>query len=228
MGRAYLAPVRKAFDELSASTTGLFGPVGETALHLRVPVSFAVLWLAQRLPQFCRSYPNIRVRLHSAIWADAMPADKIDIDIRYGHGNWAGFRSELIFRNPSIPVSPMTSRVSCPADIKEENVILIMGLEDYWLRLFQQTGLSMPAHRHVITVDTSLAALELVAAGLGHTIVQRCFAEPLIAAGRVRQSFEINLAQDNAHYFLFREDEKTLKPEVRLFRDWIMEQAVDA
>src|SRR5262245_23514380 len=123
MGRAYLAPVRKAFDELSASTTGLFGPVGETALNLRVPVSLAVLWLARRLPQFCRSYPKIRIRLHSAIWADAMPADKIDIDIRYGHGNWAGFRSELFFRNPLIPVSPMTSRVSQPTDIREENVI---------------------------------------------------------------------------------------------------------
>jgi LysR family glycine cleavage system transcriptional activator len=228
MGRAYLAPVRKAFDELSASTTGLFGPIGETAITLRVPVSFAVLWLAQRLPQFYRAYPKVRVRLHSAIWADAMPADKIDIDIRYGHGSWAGFRSELIFRNPSIPVSPVGSRVSRPADIEKENVILIMGLEDYWLRLFEQTGLAMPAHRPIITVDTSLAALELVAAGFGHTIVQRCFAEPFIAAGRVRRSFDIDLPQDNAHYFLFREDEKALKPEVRLFRDWIMDQAADA
>ena len=44
----------------------------------------------------------------------------------------------------------------------------------------------------------------------------------------MRRSFDIDLPQDNAHYFLFREDEKALNPEVRLFRDWIMEQAADA
>jgi len=228
MGRAYLMPVRKAFDELSASTTGLFGPVGESALHLRVPVSLAVLWLAPRLPEFCQAYPNIRLRLHSAIWADALPADRVDIDIRYGHGSWAGFRSELLFRVPSVPVSPVRSRVTRPADIQEENLILIMGLEDYWLRLFQRTGLEMPTHRQLVTVDTSMAALELVAAGMGHTMVLRCFAERFIEAKRVRRSFDMELPQDNAHYFLFREDDKALKPEVRLFRDWIMEQAVDA
>ncbi len=225
MGRAYLTPVRKAFDELSASTTGLFGPTGETVLNLRVPVSFGVLWLAPRLPEFCRAYPDIRLRLHSIVWADALPADRIDIDIRYGHGSWAGFRSELLFCVPSVPVSPIGSRVSRPADIQQENLILIMGLEDYWLRLFEQTGLEMPMHRQLVTVDTSMAALELVEAGMGHTIVLRCFAERFITANRVQRSFDMELPQDNAHYFLFREDEKALKPEVRLFRDWIMEQA---
>lgn len=228
MGRAYLTPVRKAFDELSASTAGLFGPVGETALHLRVPVSLAVLWLAPRLPQFCQAYPDIRIRLHSAIWGDALPADRVDIDIRYGHGSWAGFRSELLFRVPSVPVSPIRSSVARPADIQAENLILIMGLEDDWLHLFQRTGLEMPVHRQHVTVDTSMAALELVEAGMGHTIVLRCYAERLIAAKRVRPSFDMELPQENAHYFLFREDDKALKPEVRLFRDWIMDQAADA
>lgn len=225
MGRAYLAPVRKAFDELSASTAGLFGPLGETSLNLRVPVSFAVLWLSRRLPQFCEAYPAIRVRLHSAIWADALPADKVDVDIRFGHGNWSGFRSELIFRDPSVPVSPIGSPVSTPAQIRNENLIHIMGLEDSWSQLYRKAGFQVPMHRHVVTVDTSLAALELVAAGLGHTIVLRCFAERYVETGRVRRPFDIELPQGHAHYFLFREDSRALKPEVRLFRDWIMDQA---
>ncbi|MFZ5790636.1 MAG: LysR substrate-binding domain-containing protein [Pseudomonadota bacterium] len=225
MGRAYLAPVRKAFDELSAATAGLFGPVGEASLNLRVPVSFAVLWLSPRLPEFCEAFPSIRVRLYSAIWADALPADKVDVDIRFGHGNWSGFRSELIFSDPSVPVSPIASPVRAPAQIKDENLIHIMGLEEAWSELYRRTGLEVPAHRHAVTVDTSLAALELVAAGFGHTIVLRCFAERYIEAGRVRRSFDIELSQEHAHYFLFREDTQALKPEVRLFRDWIMDQA---
>jgi LysR family glycine cleavage system transcriptional activator len=228
MGRAYLAPVRKAFDDLSASTAGLFGPIGEASLNLRVPVSFAVLWLAPRLRRFNEAYPSIRVRLHSAIWADALPADRVDIDIRFGHGNWSGFRSELIFRDPSVPVSPVGSPISTPAQIRNENLIHIMGLEDSWSQLYRRAGFEVPAHRHVITVDTSLAALELVATGLGHTIVLRCFAERYIETGRVRRSFDIELPQEHAHYFLFREDSRALKPEVRLFRDWVMDQARQA
>jgi LysR family glycine cleavage system transcriptional activator len=228
MGRAYLAPVRKVFDDLSASTAGLFGPIGEASLNLRVPVSFAVLWLAPRLRRFNEAYPSIRVRLHSAIWADALPADRVDIDIRFGHGNWSGFRSELIFRDPSVPVSPVGSPISTPAQIRNENLIHIMGLEDSWSQLYRRAGFEVPAHRHVITVDTSLAALELVATGLGHTIVLRCFAERYIETGRVRRSFDIELPQEHAHYFLFREDSRALKPEVRLFRDWVMDQARQA
>jgi LysR family glycine cleavage system transcriptional activator len=228
MGRAYLAPVRKVFDDLSASTAGLFGPIGEASLNLRVPVSFAVLWLAPRLRRFNEAYPSIRVRLHSAIWADALPADRVDIDIRFGHGNWSGFRSELIFRDPSVPVSPVGSPISTPAQIRNENLIHIMGLEDSWSQLYRRAGFEVPAHRHVITVDTSLAALELVATGLGHTIVLRCFAERYIETGRVRRSFDIELPQEHAHYFLFREDSRALKPEVRLFHDWVMDQARQA
>ena len=45
MGTAYLPPLRRAFDELTAATSGLFGPIGKHTLVVRAPVSFASQWL---------------------------------------------------------------------------------------------------------------------------------------------------------------------------------------
>src|SRR5262249_45316576 len=49
IGRAYLPSLQRAFDEVSASTLGLFGAQGEASLAIRTPISFGSLWLAPRL-----------------------------------------------------------------------------------------------------------------------------------------------------------------------------------
>lgn len=76
MGLAYLPAVRKAFEDLSTATSGLFGPVSERPVIVRAPISWAVLWLAPRLSNFAAQYPEIDVRLYSAIWADSLSSDE--------------------------------------------------------------------------------------------------------------------------------------------------------
>ena len=47
--------------------------------------------LAPRIGGFIAQYPKLRLRLFSAIWADSVPGDRADIDIRFGHGKWPGY-----------------------------------------------------------------------------------------------------------------------------------------
>ncbi len=80
-----------------------------------MPVSFAVLWLAPRLGAFATAHPGFRIRLFSAIWADALPADKTDVDIRFGHGNWPGFSAQLLVNDPIVLVTAPHSKVKSAA-----------------------------------------------------------------------------------------------------------------
>lgn len=221
MGKAYLPSIRKAFSELSISTLGIFGPEGDITLDIRVSVSFGVLWLAPRLGDFLAAHPGFRVRLLSAIWGDALPADRTDVDIRFGHGAWPGFTARLLVNDPVVLVTPTTSKVAGPHDIAPGELIHILGVEGDWQHLFTATDQAPPFDQVGLTVDTTLAALELVAAGAGAALVLERFARPFVAQGRIRLVPELYLPQEQSHYLLTREGMDAPRAEAMLFCDWL-------
>jgi len=232
MGKAYLPSVRKAFDELSLSTVGLFGSRGDRALTVRSTAAFAVLWLAPRLQGFLDAYPHIEVRLLADIWADALGADQNAIDIRFGDGQWDGFDVELIRKEGSIPLcSPRwleraSSQVAL-ARLAQDNPIHIMGCEDLWSRWFRAAGLDDFRAGKGIQVDTSLTALELASAGSGFALVLRSLAQPYLDSGRLVAAFPGELPIDQAHYLLQPRSGKPPSPEVLLFRQWLLAAAAN-
>lgn len=230
MGRAYLPSVRKAFDELSASTAGLFGPMGGQAVTVRAPITTAVLWLGPRLTSFKAAYPEIDVRLASTLWADALTPEDIDIDIRLGHGRWPGFEAELLWNESAVPLcSPAyytdQGKPKTLAALAGLDLIHITGYEDFWMRLFHAGQVEGPSAQRGFRVDTSLAALEMAAAGLGCTMVLGSFARRDLETGRLVRPLEIDLPLDQSHYFVMPDDGRRLRPEALLFRDWLFDEA---
>lgn len=223
MGKAYLPPIRKAFSELSVSTLGIFGPEGDITLDVRVSVSFGVLWLAPRLRTFLAEHPAFRIRLFSAIWGDALPADGTDVDIRFGHGAWPGYAARLLINDPVVLVTPLESKISGPHDIAAGELIHILGVEGDWQHLFTAADRLPPFDQVGLTVDTTLAALELVAAGAGAALVLERFARPLVAQGRIRQVPNLYLPQEQSHFLLTRDGMEAPRAEATLFCDWLQQ-----
>jgi LysR family glycine cleavage system transcriptional activator len=224
LGKAYLVPVRQSFSELSIATLSIFGPEGEAVLNIRVPVSFAVLWLTPRLSGFARAHPGIRLRLFSAIWADALPTDKTDVDIRFGYGNWPGSAAQLLVNDPIVLVTAPGSSIKSVRDIDSAQMIQIMGVESDWLHLFESAGMALPKGGAGITVDTSLAALEIVASGHGAALVLSRFAAAFEASGRVRRVPGIELPHDQSHYLLTPQNFEAPRAEALLFSDWLRQE----
>ena len=127
VGCAYLEPVRNSFRELAAASAGLFGFKGDAKLDIRAPVSFVAFWLAQRLARFSTAYPNISVRFHSTIWPDPLAPSDMDLDIRFGFGQWHGFRTELIFNEACVVASPINSSVTSVTEMLNEPRIHLMA-----------------------------------------------------------------------------------------------------
>lgn len=229
MGRAYLPSVRRAFDELSIATAGLFGGRAGRSVTVRATAAFAVLWLAPRLEGFRAAHPDIGLRLYTSIWADGLGSEAVDLDIRFGDGRWDGFDVEPLLVEPSIPVcSPdwrrRATRREPMAQLARQHLIHIMGCEDLWTRWFlaegQPAGTALPG----IQVDTSLTALELAAAGSGFAIVLRSFAESYLRNGRLIAPFDKELAIGDAHYLLRPRGLAQPRVEVLQFRHWLLAQ----
>ena len=81
-GAAYLPKVQDALERLAVGTREVFGRRRAEAMTLRCAVSFAVSWLAPRLPDFLDRFPDASIRIISSVWNDPFDKDSFDLDIQ--------------------------------------------------------------------------------------------------------------------------------------------------
>lgn len=224
-GRSYMPAVRKAFDELAVSTAGLFGsarPIGR--LTVRVPISYAVSVVAPRLWEFTARHPTIEIRLVSAIWADAMTPDDIDVDIRFGIGDWPGHTSEVLNAESATAVwSPGFEQRHGPfataSDLWPHPRVHVLGLENLWVDL---SGPDNPAFRAAdVTVDTSLAAIELALSGSFSAVVPSRFVTRYLADGRLHTQVGVTTDMTEGHFVVRPMQSQSTSTAALLFIDWL-------
>lgn len=232
IGRAYLPSVRKAFDELTVTTVGLFGRDHDTHITVRAPVLFATNWLAPRLPGFYAAFPHIKLTILTAIWADA--STNVDVDIRFGDGQWNEFEVQLLLREPSILVVHQDTKLPDGSDrekvlaLLEHGVVHIMGCEDRWTKLLRKHDIPDRKVRVSTMTDNSLFAIELTSAGLGPCVVQKSYAEPFLRDRRLVSPLREGIEIDEAHYILTARSAERTTPEAVIFREWLIDACSDA
>jgi LysR family glycine cleavage system transcriptional activator len=222
-GRAYMPTVRKAFDDLAVATTGMFGwGQPDRRLTVRIPISYAVTCVAPRLHDFHRQHPGIEIRMVSAIWADSVTTEDIDVDIRYGLGAWPGYRTEVLHAETATAVwSPAFEdrggRIDGPADLAARPRVHVLGLEDPWA--------GEPTDAPIVAVDTSLAAMAMAASGDFSTVVLTRYLVQALASGRLVTRPWATSAIAEAHWVVAPADRADVSTEALLFIDWLRANA---
>ncbi len=230
MGAAYLPSVRKALDDLAVATVGLFGAGPCSRLTVRSLFSFATLRLAPALPVFLRANPGLSLRLLSSVWSDGEPGDDLDVDIRYGDA--AGEADALRLAAPvSIPVCPPGTDFGDGAEpglraALAGGAVHVMGCENLWSRLGRSLGWPEGAVPFGAAVDSSAAALEMVAAGSACAIIERDLAAGHVAAGRVTTAPGLELAHEQTHYAALPRRARPPTPAALRFHGWLAETFV--
>jgi len=229
IGQAYALTVRQALGDISLSTSRLFGAEAAQTLTVRVPVSTSALWLAHLLPDFSARHPGINIRLVSNIWTEPDPRDDVDADveIRLGHGDWQGVTATRLSQETIVPVCRAGEvQPQTVADLLEGPLIHILGYEDHWARYFSAHGLPYAAHANEharFSVDTTVAALQLVAGGGGYATVLTRFATLAIKSGMALAIAGPAMPFQQSHYLIRRDGRGPLRPECQLFEAWLAE-----
>ena len=235
MGVAYLAPVRKAFDDLAISTVGLFGARARVHLLVQAPVSFAALWLAPRLPSFFAVHPNIEVRLSSTIWDTAAPDDATDLEVRYGDGRFQGYVAERLLNQdlmvacgPALLARARASGDLAPGDLAalvRNQMIHIMGHETHWLGALDTLKIGDIDAIPGPTVDTTVAALELAASDAGCVLTHPLFLDAYLRTGRLVLPSSQTFPDPQSFYVVAPDRPQRTRREVRVFLDWVKGEA---
>ncbi len=225
LAKAYLPALRRAFEEILSSTSGVFGQPGAASVTLRAPITYSALWLPQVIDDFLRLYPHIRLRLASSIWADKLAAGEADVDIRLGYGRWPGYEATFLLRDRLVAVMRPQVEADLPLDaLIKRPVIHIISGEDHWRAFFQQHDLERPPQVGDLQVDSTIAAAEIAASSDRLALLQERLAGPYLKQDRLVLAHREPMQVEEALYILLEETAERRKPEAILLRDWLLDR----
>lgn len=182
-GRILSLSTQRAFGQLQDVTEQLTRRRQHKRLTLSTIPSFAARWLVPRLVDFYRQCPEIDLRIEVSVELNDLARDGIDLAVRYGHGNWPGLNSEVLFRPRYIPVcSPELARhVNKAEDLLQLRLLHHDGTEQ-WRHWFKSAGLAnIPEWPEGIRVSEFNVLLQAALEGCGV-----CLAPELIVADDLR------------------------------------------
>jgi LysR family transcriptional regulator, glycine cleavage system transcriptional activator len=228
LGEAYVPKVRDAFERLTIGTREVFGGRRTKELTLRCAVSFAVNWLAPRLPQFLDQHPGKNIRIISSVWADAFDADVYDVDIQYGTGDWNGVRSHQLTWETITPLCAplMAGQIKTPDDLKSQRLLHVLGYQEGWGTWLRAAGTRSVNPGQGLQFDTSLTAFEVAAQGGGIALGRRSLAKRERASGRLVAPFNLEVPINEAFYLL-EPVGRNIHPDAASFISWIVKAAAD-
>jgi LysR family transcriptional regulator, glycine cleavage system transcriptional activator len=220
-GAAYLPKVQDALQRLSIGTREVFGTRRSTALTLRCAVSFAVNWLAPRLPDYLGRYPDKPIRLLSSVWNDPADAQDFDLDIQYGTGHWPGFNSHRLTWETITPLCAPDCTIQTAEDLRHHRLLHVLGYHEgwgIWLKAAGAAGVDAGSGLHL---DTSLTAFELAAQGAGVALGRKSLAGNALATGRLVAPFDLAVPIDEAFHLIVPAG-GTGHPDADAFVNWLL------
>ncbi|MBU2993685.1 LysR substrate-binding domain-containing protein [Octadecabacter sp. 1_MG-2023] len=223
IGQAYAQPVRQSFVDLQTATDGLFQTQKQTTLHVRASISFGVIVLVPRLHEFRALHPEINIVVSTTVWSNRLNDATIDVDLRYGNGDWPERDIWQLRRgHASLICSPHVASTlqGDPNQLETADIVNIVGSENDWPRMFSELGVNSAVPSAWMSVESSLLALESIAAGRGIAIVDTLFTDSYVKRGDLVVPFEQAVPTTQNFYLVADPDRKT-RSAVACFRDWI-------
>ncbi|WP_108816850.1 LysR family transcriptional regulator [Loktanella sp. Alg231-35] len=226
VGQAYAFSIRRALGDIDLSTTSLFGTSQTQDLIVRVPISTATMFLAHRLPEFSCNHPNVSIRLISSIWAESAGREQVDFELRLGTGDWNDAPFEKISDEHIVPIACSKNGATTLSgkELLQGPQIQILGFQDMWLRYLAALDVEYATASSPVAVDTTIAAVDVVAAGGGYAVVLERFAKSAIDTGRTIAIVGDRIPIEESHFIVRGQKSKPHDSAVKIFEGWIKEK----
>lgn len=226
-GRDYYRSISAAFSVLRSAT----GFVRERSSRRQITISliplFGMGWFIPRLRGFLRENPDIDINVVYANHRNYL-SDAADLSIRFGVGQWTGYRSEKLMSGQMVPVcSRAFSKLHGLLDTPDQLATLPLLHDEErntWMQWFQLAGVKRPLRSIGPMFEDGLLTLAAVQAGLGCALMR----EPLIAqyleSGELIKMFDLPI-DDGRDYYLCARLDSELSQEGENLRQWLRREA---
>lgn len=103
--RPFAEALTSGFGQIAAAARDLADRGAEKPLRIATTPSFASGWLMPRMSDFWQQHPTVEVEVLSSHGLVDLGRDRVDIALRYGHGNWRGVQCEWLMSAEFLAVA---------------------------------------------------------------------------------------------------------------------------
>mgnify|MGYP000179837063 FL=1 len=232
-GQTYLPVLREAFDAIALGTERLHRDEDSGPLHVSVLPSFAAKWLLPRMSRFRERHPEIDVMVSANNNQVDFAEGVFEMGIRYGAGNYPGLRTDLLLCDEVFPIcSPKLLEgahpLKRPEDLRHHTLLHDeVSRHDEspdWRSWLQAVGVKGVDWRRGPGFSDSSMVIEAAAAGQGVALGHRWLAAADLESGRIVMPFG-PATPSKWSYYIVSPPAQAERRRVRLFRDWLLEEA---
>lgn len=188
-----------------------------------------------RIDRFQNAWPDTEVRLDTNHKPVDFVAQRVDIGVRYGTGNWPGLVEKKLMDEEVYPVcSPSllqkNNRLATPADLTDETLIHDLSMESHtafpsWPNWLRSAGVDDLMASRGLRINNSAAVLQAAIDGHGIALARSAMVHDDIQAKRLVRLFPERTSRSPlAYYALYRHKCEAL-PKLAAFRDWLFAEA---
>lgn len=234
--RSALPDIREGFERLSLGLARLKDAGGNAELTVTVSPAFASKWLLPRIERFQQAYPDLDVLLDTNSRSVDFQAERIDVGVRYGAGNWPGLNAVRLMDEVIFPVcSPgyhlLEGGRLQPEVIPHCTLIHDLSMANYadyptWRMWLDAAGYGQVKTDHGLRINNSAAVLQAAIDGQGLALARSVMVKDDLAAGRLIRPFAdkgMDCPLTQAYYVVYRPESGEL-PKVQAFRDWLLSE----
>ncbi len=226
-GQKFSGPLTEAFDILGNVTADVLSQEVDSTLTIATFDSIASAWLMPRLKSLREMYPELTVRIKTIDKYSDFVEEDIDLEIRYGDGNWPNFHVTKLADEELFPVcSPhlleSDDQLKNPEDVLKYKLIHdeMMTTWEQWLTaagaldIKLDDGLSMN-HSHLV--------MQAAIGGEGIALGRSVLVADALRDGSLVKPIEFSLRSDFAYYLVCP---KNIAEQVWIssFREWLLEE----
>ncbi len=216
-GITYLPVVREAFRTLVRGTQAVTG-AQQNAVQVQCNITFAVNWLAPRLPAFRTEHPDVQLNIFTELWEPQEMAEGAAVEIRFSLRPADTVRTELLRREHYYPVCAPGFSVDLET-LQEKPLYDCSNLLSNWASWADDQTLTW-GKPNITYATTYLVCLSAAMAGGGLCLAHDTIADRLIEQGLLVTPFEHRAEMPEAYYLLLSpQAEET--PGAVAFANWI-------
>jgi LysR family transcriptional regulator, glycine cleavage system transcriptional activator len=226
-GKIYSPFVNQALSLLAKATEQVPGRKATGTLSVSSAPTFANKILLPRLEKFALQFPDFRVTLDTSQRLVDLTLDGFDIAIRFAsmkkHApHWTSLGTETLLPVCSPALKRQFTGSSTAKLLSQAPLIHVTNVSDDWIHWFRTTGMEIPPSiDDGLRVDTFKTGFDAAIHGLGVVLGRRPLVDDDIDAGRLIPLVGQAIPSGSG-YWLIEADTDFQKPEVGLFRRWLL------
>ena len=200
------------------------------SLRISVQPFFASELFVPRLPEFVEQHPDIDISIDTSDESPEKHPRTADVSIRIFKTPPDALACERLFPLRLLPAGTPelydAIRIRAGKISSSFPLVIHESRPKAWHQWERSSRIKLPDHANAIRLDSMIAVARAAERGLGAALVPKQLSDSWIESRSLVQLFDHELVTKDAYYLVCRNEDRD-KQEIRLFRNWTLQNFTD-